>query len=1191
MQIRTTESRIPGGFTKANAEKLGEASNLGGPNQEFIIVAYYSSPVQAGIELPFWNKYVAFVDETKVSGNLAYEWTIKFKKNNGDLVHQSGATGVPIIMVDAKNFTDPNIVLQAAKVEVSLKIPSISSTPVTLVQNLQGLSQNIENFLAAALVDTVPRASAGNPFVTREVANRIKPYLSEAGSAYGKELDIPANLTGALAYLNILIQDNKEHKHHLFPSTLLENAGLSNAINNNAQYDFFEKAPPALGICPIRPHLLAMYLPKNANPDIDNISATGPGYATYTPYQVIDGNAVTGKTVFDAFMALPPGEKADIYNQLRFPKSNIRLCAFLLHQLKKTYSTWAGLTKDEFKNGKDCAKALVSELLTGKKDAGSFNIYSLAPKVHPTGYSTYMQKILEAQPAAVQYETVRIKVLDVRSGRPIKNARVKRLIIDASGHRIGATQIDFDANATVKNAEHAFSYNPDYKTSYSLEKRAQIALNELGFYVGNPDGALGQNSETQYERYWNSRVLDGSFDVSERENGNLPKKHLQSIIDEYLNFRETDENGVLTIRIPLNLFLNRTIKLEVGFWEFPVTVERRKHQQQTSQLIRSAINPNTEADTDFSVRWIDNQESGWNSGNPDAEHFGWHVENPQNSTTRNLKVNEILDIKTQTTGNAVQTNILSFFFDPVVYPFHFVLFGMQWCQPVWDGIALDADYLVGRSTSKSFLNRKDQQGKWIKNLNLHIVSKCYGGNITDRVNEPKNYGQYYGFYDRKPNNHKYRSGGVHDGVDIYTGPTGKMNCFAVHGGKVANLPSVTGYGKCVRLDFSYWSENKHFLYAHLDSLIDDLNSKIVIAGCKLGITGRTGSAFSDDNEPSHLHFQFMETPNGYSSSREPFSYLFEKDQVNAEIIPGNKLPLMLPCQCKYGNAPGRNPINCKAGNELISRDCWALIKYPDYDYRSSRSLNNIANYHEFPDKNSRLNNILWFACPYIHKKPKTKLINNLSATGNETEIEVMSTADFPTSGFLLIQDELIKYGKIDGNKFKSCIRASGNTIKATHSSQSEVSYLNSATYWIQAHLRFIFENKNQTFNGFTIPNKDYYNPGIIGNSLPVLVSELDLNAGDKVEITSDSRHMGKLIKVQKDGKEGWIRSNLVDSNNIMLKTVKNTPGNPGETSIAIYFFREEEFSIQEFNNYKKNFEIDTEVIKKLRSYMIEIPNV
>lgn len=974
MQIRTTESRIPGGFTKANAEKLGEASNLGGPNQEFIIVAYYSSPVQAGIELPFWNKYVAFVDETKVSGNLAYEWTIKFKKNNGDLVHQSGATGVPIIMVDAKNFTDPNIVLQAAKVEVSLKIPSISSTPVTLVQNLQGLSQNIENFLAAALVDTVPRASAGNPFVTREVANRIRPYLSEAGSAYGKELDIPANLTGALAYLNILIQDNKEHKHHLFPSTLLENAGLSNAINNNAQYDFFEKAPPALGICPIRPHLLAMYLPKNANPDIDNISATGPGYATYTPYQVIDGNAVTGKTVFDAFMALPPGEKADIYNQLRFPKSNIRLCAFLLHQLKKTYSTWAGLTKDEFKNGKDCAKALVSELLTGKKDAGSFNIYSLAPKVHPTGYSTYMQKILEAQPAAVQYETVRIKVLDVRSGRPIRNARVKRLIIDASGHRIGATQIDFDANATVKNAEHAFSYNPDYKTSYSLEKRAQIALNELGFYVGNPDGALGQNSETQYERYWNSRVLDGSFDVSERENGNLPKKHLQSIIDEYLNFRETDENGVLTIRIPLNLFLNRTIKLEVGFWEFPVTVERRKHQQQTSQLIRSAINPNTEADTDFSVRWIDNQESGWNSGNPDAEHFGWHVENPQNSTTRNLKVNEILDIKTQTTGNAVQTNILSFFFDPVVYPFHFVLFGMQWCQPVWAPIPSSATHkIIGKispingypqSTFSKILSNEP-------NLPILVTMKTGSGsgqgrdygmlvsNSNNAIDETNNLinstnsdlhtitSNSYNTYSNSINAQSYRkiprgysSGNynIHDGLDFY-GIEGISPAFIPHGGIVPNQDSCirgtsksisdsNGYGimriiKCSIRGTEYYFRIAH-LYGNLNrsatnpdnNVIDLEKNQVVMSGLKIGFAGRSFKELTTNEKtyttgPTHLHLEICMA--GFTRRiANPLRIFnnFEDEIVNQVVFLNNSSSRLFPCDCHFPLGNVNSASNC-----------------------------------------------------------------------------------------------------------------------------------------------------------------------------------------------------------------------------------------------------------------------------------------
>ncbi len=966
MSIRKTESRIPGGFTKANAEKLGEASDPGGPNQEFIIVAYWSSPIQAGIELPFWNRYVAFVDGMKVTGNITYEWTIKFKKNNGDLVLQASA-GSPIIEVDAKNFSDPNIVLQATRVEVSLKIPSISNTAVTFIQNIQGLAQNLEDYLTDVLTNPIPSAHAGKPSISREVANRIKPYLLQADSAFGKELSIPANLTGAVAYLNILLQDHKKSKWKL-PSTLLGDERLAKSINNNSTYEFFESAPPSFGVCPMSPHILSMFLPTAANPDINNIDATGPLYNTYTTYRILDGSTVTEKQVFDAFAVLTADQRADIYNQLRFPKSNIRLCAFLLNQLKKTHADWAGLTKDELKSNKACIKTIVTEMLKGPKGAGAFKFHGLGLKAHSVAYSAYMQKILEAQPSAVQYETVRIKALDVRSGRPIKNARVKRLIIDASGHRLGENRINFDQAGTVLNAEHTFTYEPGYNTSFTLQKRAQIALNELGFYVGTPDGNIGPNSIRQYERYWNSRILDGSFDLLERENGNLPQKHLQLIVDEYLNHRETDENGVLNVRIPLNLFYNRTVKIEVGFWEFPVTAEKRKHQQQTSQLIRSVTNPNTETETGFHVRWVGNQEAGWNSGNPDAEHFGWHVENPLNTTSRNLRVNEILDVKTLTTGNAIQTNILSHYFDPVAYPFHFVLFGMQWCQPVWQ--ELPSHWIKGMIHPSSGLSlylraEIDPSEKFLP----AICTRYNAGGGSDQNNlVQKGAGRDYGIMVMKGTNditgdaneytkitdyaagtapriYSASSNKPHQGIDYYA-VEHITPVFAPMGGEITDKlltgNSVSpfsdyGYGLLLKVADDYIIRIAHLSensYAETGVLPNR-----VLCGHFIGRAGRTfdingpvndADKFSDG--PTHLHFEVSQNSWGIrvSDARRLAGALGIEHNIDdiKNLFLTNDSHRLFPCDCHWPTNSNWNAARCAVRtntNNLnyISKHCWA----------------------------------------------------------------------------------------------------------------------------------------------------------------------------------------------------------------------------------------------------------------------------
>ena len=60
----------------------------------------------------------------------------------------------------------------------------------------------------------------------------------------------------------------------------------------------------------------------------------------------------------------------------------------------------------------------------------------------------------------------------------------------------------------------------------------------------------------------------------------------------------------------------------------------------------------------------------------------------------------------------------------------------------------------------------------------------------------------------------------------------------------------------------------------------------------------------------------------------------------------------------------------------------------------------------------------------------TTLNGGISATA--TTITLTSTVGLPTNGFVLIENETVQYGYIDGNQLMNCFRGQNNTTAATH---------------------------------------------------------------------------------------------------------------------------------------------------------------
>jgi murein DD-endopeptidase MepM/ murein hydrolase activator NlpD len=326
------------------------------------------------------------------------------------------------------------------------------------------------------------------------------------------------------------------------------------------------------------------------------------------------------------------------------------------------------------------------------------------------------------------------------------------------------------------------------------------------------------------------------------------------------------------------------------------------------------------------------QETDW--GKP----FGWEIQ--YGDAKSEFKVSEKLIIK-EDTGKfeKFDDKLFSPFYEK--HGFHFALFAMEWCQPVYDEIEDPPveDNNDVRSNEKAFVNNLfDYDYQWLKDMHLHIVTKYAGGE-----NSP--WGHYYGFFEYMPKLYRVRTDNPnyrHHGMDLYTGENGDLPVFAVHGGKVEkgdadpgnNQQSVAaGYYVILKI-VNGESGQPYFRYLHLAEDATKFNGKYVLAGTHIAKAGRTG--FNIYKEPSHLHFEFNDGTgtkrhdeiNRNDIVKPPFC-LSLPDGENRKFFQCNKLPLVLPCQCHLGQHKNNYAaIGCTFSKKEVLKNCWCVQEFP-----------------------------------------------------------------------------------------------------------------------------------------------------------------------------------------------------------------------------------------------------------------------
>ena len=299
MAIRKTETRVPqiSGFT---IDDLGQNA-ASTANAQVKIVSYLTSPLAVNT----LQNYVVLVEDATLQTNVtSFEWTFN---NNGTNTVSTTPNGVA-------SFTPTQI--GPLTVTVNLK-DSANTTVNTVELQQQVAARNLE---LEQLIDQEGTSSptAGNPTIAREVINGLKIYADAAGD--------PVTENALNRLLLSLTYSNLSANNATVRNTLLENSAAAFAATPNT---FFTTAQDGIGITKLRPHLAAMFIVDGGSPMIAITERPASASAAQ-----IRTTLATIKTAFDA---LAESKRIDLFNLLRFPKSNLKVCKLVLDGLRTRY--------------------------------------------------------------------------------------------------------------------------------------------------------------------------------------------------------------------------------------------------------------------------------------------------------------------------------------------------------------------------------------------------------------------------------------------------------------------------------------------------------------------------------------------------------------------------------------------------------------------------------------------------------------------------------------------------------------------------------------------------------------------------------------------------------------------------------------------------------------------------------------
>ena len=260
----------------------------------------------------------------------------------------------------------------------------------------------------------------------------------------------------------------------------------------------------------------------------------------------------------------------------------------------------------------------------------------------------------------------------------------------------------------------------------------------------------------------------------------------------------------------------------------------------------------------------------------------------------------------------------------------FVLFGLVWCQPVWDDIrdASPPKYFTG--TSYVDPNGGDR-GRF-----MHLVTRAvdflggtepYGGKGYGKVEATREVSPGVFHVHGTSGITRWRSNNGHAGYDLQAVIGAPV--FAMRGGSVRRRPDFPGSDGGNRIELTWLSAavgvrqdgndvRTSVTYLHL-SAFDAADRARVKAGLILGRAGRTGNLGLISANPTHTHLNVG--AHGYTTLLNSTP----ADPENLVAVPSNDTALLFPCACEV-TASSSDPSGCRFQDPDFTKKCWAVAE-------------------------------------------------------------------------------------------------------------------------------------------------------------------------------------------------------------------------------------------------------------------------
>lgn len=294
MPVRKTERKLPDGISP---DGLGQAEIS--PDGQAVLVSFIVSPLV--IDRP--NTYVVFVMEAGLSAAVhQYEWSLT--ENDGTPVVQTTAIGELVYVPQ---------MLGSVRVQVKL-VGTSNEELATLILHQEVIETNseLEDLILASASE--PGPGIGNLAVARELINDHNPYYQTVS------LQTPETGDGFKQFVFSMASDGVLQRTPAERANLLDQ--LAAALNENVG-DFATLSLEGAGVCRIRLALLALVT---------------PGGLVWTELpDGADQRLSADEQLRQRLAALDENKKIDLFNLVRFPKSNINQCGKILEALRDRY--------------------------------------------------------------------------------------------------------------------------------------------------------------------------------------------------------------------------------------------------------------------------------------------------------------------------------------------------------------------------------------------------------------------------------------------------------------------------------------------------------------------------------------------------------------------------------------------------------------------------------------------------------------------------------------------------------------------------------------------------------------------------------------------------------------------------------------------------------------------------------------